>query len=88
MVQISENIFDSRGGLRADIETVRPNVPPERLAVFDALVSAVKAAEVAEANVATAAEREAAAFKAQVNAAAAMPKWTAMDEWRAMKGSR
>jgi hypothetical protein len=84
----TENIFDERGMLRADIETVRPNVPPERLDVFDALVSAVKAADAAEAKVAAAAEREAAAFKAQVAAAAAMPAWTAADEWRAMKGHR
>jgi hypothetical protein len=74
--------------LRADIETVRPNVPPERLPVFDALVSAVNAANVAESNVAAAADSEAAAVKDQTAAAAAMPKWTAMDEWRAMKGSR
>ena len=88
MVQLSETIFNNRGGLRADIETVRPNVPPERLEVFDALVSAIKAAEVAEADVATAAEREAAAIEDQANAAAALPVRTFMDEWRAAKGSR
>jgi hypothetical protein len=87
-MHISENIFDERGSLRADIETVRPSVPPERLEVFDALVSAIKAAEVAEADVANAAERETAAIKAQTIAAAAMPVRTFMDEWRAAKGSR
>jgi hypothetical protein len=63
-------------------------VPPERRDVFDALVSAVKAAEVAEAEVTAKADAEAAAVKAQTNAAAAMPVRTFMDEWRAAKGSR
>ncbi len=49
MTQLSENIFDARGMLRSDLENV--TVPPERRSVFDALVSAVKAAEVAEADV-------------------------------------
>jgi precorrin isomerase len=88
MAEITENIFDSKGGIRADLETVRSAVPPERLEVFNTLVSAVKAAEVAEADVANAAEREAAAVKAQTEAAAAMPVRTFMDEWRAAKGSR
>ena len=67
---------------------MRPNVPPERLPVFDALVSALKAAGVAEAGVATAAKREAAAVETQTAAAAAMPVRTFMDEWRTAKGSR
>jgi hypothetical protein len=86
MSQLSENIFDERGGLRTDLENV--TVPPERRPVFEALVNAVRAAELAEADVIAKADAEAAAVKAQTNAAAAMPKWTALDEWRAMKGSR
>jgi hypothetical protein len=85
-MQISENIFDERGHLRADLESVQ--VPPERRDVFDALVSAVKAAELAEAEVAAKADAEAASIKNQTIAAAAMPVRTFMDEWRAAKGSR
>jgi hypothetical protein len=85
-MQISENIFDGTGGIRADLENV--TVPPERRDVFDALVSAVKAAELAEADVAAKAEAEAVAVKNQTIAAAAMPVRTFMDEWRVMKGSR
>ena len=87
-MQISENIFDSRGSIRADLESIRPAVAPERLEVFDALVSAVRAADAAEADVAAKDAAVAAAVKAQTIAAAAMPVRTFMDEWRAAKGSR
>lgn len=86
MPQLSDNIFSERGGLRPDLENVQ--VPPERRDVFDALVSAVKAAEVAEADVAAKDAAVAAAVKAQTLAAAALPPWTAHDEWKAMRGRR
>ena len=57
MSQLSENIFDERGGLRADLENV--TVPPERRPVFEALVNAVRAAELAEADVIAKADAEA-----------------------------
>jgi hypothetical protein len=85
-MQISENIFDGTGGIRADLENVQ--VPAEHRPVFEALVAAVRGAEVAEADVKLKADAEAVAIKDQTIAAAALPVRTFMDEWRAAKGSR
>ena len=42
------NIFDARGMLRADLETIAADVPAEQRQAFDALVESVKAVETAE----------------------------------------
>ena len=88
MTETYQGIFDNRGMIRADIETVRPSIPPERLEVFDELVSAYHAANAAESAVTVAAEREAKAVKAHTLAQAALPVRSFMDEWRTMRGKR
>ena len=79
-----ENIFNEFGMLRADIEHVQ--VAPERKPMFDALVSAVKSAERAEATVKSKDEAVARAVKVHAHAVATMPRSSFMDEWRASAG--
>ncbi len=82
----SENIFDGRGMLRADIDQVQ--VAPERKPVLAALVTAVRAAEAAEADVKLKDAAVAAAVKAHDRAVAALPKRTFLDEHRSMLRQR
>ena len=86
MTQLSDNIFNSKGLLRSDLENVR--VPPERRGVFDALVSAVMAAEEAERILKIKDAAVAAAVQALEVARANCPRSTFMDEWRASVGKR
>ena len=79
-----ENIFDATGMLRRDLDKVK--VAPERLGVFNALVSAVIAAEAAEAKARLKDAAVAEAVKAHDHALATQPRYSFMDEWRRMAG--
>lgn len=79
-MQPSDNIFGPNGMLRTDLENVR--VPPERQAVFDALVSAVRGAEAAEEDVKRKEAAVAEAVKVRDHVAATQPRSTFLDEWR------
>jgi hypothetical protein len=82
----NESVFDARGMLRADIDQVQ--VAPERQPVLAALVTAVRAAEAAEADVKLKDAAVAAAVKVHDRAVAALPKSTFLDEHRNMLRQR
>ncbi len=81
---MSENIYNERGILRADLEKVQ--VPPERRPVFEALLSAVKAEKIAESEFKIAESAVAEAVKVHAAAVATYKPSTFMDEWRTMVG--
>lgn len=76
----SDNIFDARGMLRSDLENV--DVAPERRPQFEALVIAVREAEAAEADIITKERAVAVREDERAAAAAALPEYTFLDEWR------
>ncbi len=81
------NIFDARGMLRADLETIAADVPAEQRQAFDALVESVKAVETAEQRNKVADDKLVHAVRVQQAAVAAEPKWTFRDEHAAMVAS-
>ena len=83
---MSENIFDARGLLRADLENVQ--VAPDRRPLFKALVVAVRASEEAERTLKIRDDAAAEAIKLYDCAVAAQPRRTFLDEWKAMTGKR
>jgi hypothetical protein len=80
----TDQIFNERGLLRSDLENVR--VPPERQAVFDSLVSAIRGAEASEEDAKRADKWVADAVRNLNQTIAATPKSDFMDEWRAATG--
>jgi hypothetical protein len=86
MTKTQENIFDSTGLLRSDLENVK--VAPERRAVFEALIVARRAEEAAALIVENKEHAVADAVKAHERAIASQPKWTPHDEWLASVGRK